>query len=319
MTQPPLKQWTEIQDIHVGSWKKGKIVKDLNDDIYLLVHMDKNYTKTAEKSLSNNLTTDIAQYNKEAIRFKRNMTYYNTISHPSIPTLHELTMDENNQDTAIMSYLNGAPITKELYKATFGTCLTHFLQLLTAIHEIHKKNLLRLYFSPQYILTDLIREQSTLIDSWHIHSKDDIQNKNIYFHKLYVAPEVIIDGYADERSDLYSLAMIMFETLTNSHASSSRYLRKNCSIDELRKTFQTNNTWQLHDVYEHKDFLQTISLECYEFFYTLLHRNPDERGFQKVPDVIDYITNTWSAYIDHDFNTHQKILTLNNSNDSYDN
>lgn len=125
--------------------------------------------------------------------------------------------NENNTVYAIYRYINSITLSELLNRCggeiKWSSCKKIFLQLLNTISQVHKKGLIHAGLSPKTILLD--EKGAPYISSFSIYDVRAFDSEIDYeLFEGYSAPEQYINGQWGEWTDIYSLAAVLYRTLT---------------------------------------------------------------------------------------------------------
>ena len=282
--------WKLIKQIDVGSWKTGWIVTDNDRNVRLLVTVDKdrfcssngpNFCEEARmlfncKNKQSEARVIDAIYERETSAFTARMKKLVGVTHANLTHAYDFQFDEKNFPTAIMEYYIGEPIITALKRAPLPLFLAHFKQVFEALSFIHRQGMLVLHWKSKFILTDVVSGITKIVNVWSLHTKEEIDLRQIDFNPQYAAPETILGEPVSVKSDLYSVAMMMLESWGND------------------KYFNFTNSLQKKDVTEMRSDSKVATPELGEnFILNLLKKNPKDRGFESAKEVVNYIMETW--------------------------
>ncbi|HOR86567.1 MAG TPA: Stk1 family PASTA domain-containing Ser/Thr kinase [Bacillota bacterium] len=151
-------------------------------------------------------------------KFRREAQSAASLSHPNIVGIYDVGT-ENNNYYIVMEYIKGQTL-KELIKSkgTLGVeyAVNIAIQICYALDHAHKNNIVHRDIKSHNIL---IREDNSVkVTDFGIAravSSSTITNTgNIIGSVHYFSPEQARGGYTNEKSDIYSLGVVMYEMLT---------------------------------------------------------------------------------------------------------
>jgi eukaryotic-like serine/threonine-protein kinase len=163
-----------------------------------------------------------AQAGLEA-RFARERDILASLEHPHIARLYDAGVDPQGLPYLAMECVQGEPLTgwSEAHRLGIPERLGLFLQVLEAVQYAHEKQVIHRDIKPSNILvTD--SGQVRLLDFGvarllEAEETDQQPLTSLYGRALtpdYASPEVLRGDPIDERSDLYSLGVVLYELLT---------------------------------------------------------------------------------------------------------
>jgi len=151
-------------------------------------------------------------------KFRREAQSAASLSHPNIVGIYDVGT-ESNSYYIVMEYIKGQTL-KELIKSK-GTLGVEYstniaIQICYALEQAHKNNIVHRDIKSHNIL---IREDNSVkVTDFGIAravSSSTITNTgNVIGSVHYFSPEQARGGYVDEKSDIYSLGVVMYEMLT---------------------------------------------------------------------------------------------------------
>lgn len=151
-------------------------------------------------------------------KFKREAQAAASLSHPNIVSIYDVGT-ENDNYYFVMEYIKGQTL-KELIKSK-GTLGVEFatsiaIQICYALEHAHKNHIVHRDIKSHNIL--LKEDNSVKVTDFGIAravSSSTITNTgNVIGSVHYFSPEQARGGYTDEKSDIYSLGVVMYEMLT---------------------------------------------------------------------------------------------------------
>ena len=151
-------------------------------------------------------------------KFKREAQAAASLSHPNIVSIYDVGT-ENDNYYFVMEYIKGKTL-KELIKSK-GTLGVEFatsiaIQICYALEHAHKNHIVHRDIKSHNIL--LKEDNSVKVTDFGIAravSSSTITNTgNVIGSVHYFSPEQARGGYTDEKSDIYSLGVVMYEMLT---------------------------------------------------------------------------------------------------------
>ncbi|MBY0547015.1 MAG: serine/threonine protein kinase [Candidatus Obscuribacterales bacterium] len=181
--------------------------------------------EVAVKVMHNYLVSDdesLKRYHKEAKAASR-------LNHPNITTIYDFGVLASGQPYIVMDLLTGktlADYLKERNQLTLNQTLMVFQQVCLALAEAHKCGIVHRDIKPENIVIDEMPDgksiQVKVVDfgiATFSEGIDDTLGKitktgTVCGSPFYMSPEQCDASKLDHRSDLYSLGVVLFETLT---------------------------------------------------------------------------------------------------------
>src|ERR1700691_180820 len=156
-------------------------------------------------------------------RFARERDILASLEHPHIARLYDAGVDPEGLPYLAMEYVQGESLTHwcDTHRLGISERLGLFLQVLEAVQYAHAKQVIHRDLKPSNILvTD--SGQVRLLDFGvarllEAETTDQTALTSVYGRALtpdYASPELLRGDPIDERSDLYSLGVLLYELLT---------------------------------------------------------------------------------------------------------
>ncbi len=156
-------------------------------------------------------------------RFARERDILASLEHPHIARLYDAGVDLNGLPYLSMEYVQGLPLTQwcDSHRLGVSARLHLFLQVIEAVQYAHDKQVIHRDLKPSNILVTETR-QARLLDfgvAKLLEAEETEQPAltSAYGRALtpdYASPELLCGNPIDERSDLYSLGVVLYELLT---------------------------------------------------------------------------------------------------------
>ena len=199
---------------------------------------------------------------------KREFTVMKKLDHPNIIKLHEVFFDSENKNVYLVldyyekgdlfNFLKGKPL-KEKYAKKYMRQLASGLQYLHENSIIHRDLKLK---------NILVTNSNDIVISDFGFARDGDSNTmfdTLCGSPMYMAPEIMTNKTYDNKSDLWSVGVIMYELLFGT----TPYHAKN--LIQLMKKIKKRN------VIIPEEYDSLLSDECKELLFSLLNRNPVSR------------------------------------------
>ena len=164
------------------------------------------------------LLPDLEGHEEVAARFLREIKVLAGLNHPNIASLHTaLTID--NQLVMIMEYVEGQSLSSVLDRGALGVsdALNYLDQVLGALSYAHQHKVIHRDIKPANMM--LTPQGSIKLMDFGIARTEDESSKltapgSTLGSMSYMSPEQIKGEATDERSDLYSLGISLYEMVT---------------------------------------------------------------------------------------------------------
>jgi serine/threonine protein kinase/Tfp pilus assembly protein PilF len=172
-------------------------------------------------------------------RFKEETLLSRSISHENVIRIYDIG-DVDDIKFISMDYVKGHDL-KELINTSgtlsVQTAISIARQICEGLKAAHQKHIIHLDLKPRNIMIDS-KGKVLIMDfgvARSLEAHDSVQEKILIGTPAYVSPEQAKGEEVDQRSDIYSLGIIMFEMLTG------------------RRPFDTDNLDDMVDMHIHKD------------------------------------------------------------------
>lgn len=152
---------------------------------------------------------------EQIARFKSEAQAMAQMEHPNIIKVHEICIE---QSFFVMEYIEGCPLDEFIINASLKKKLQVFHKICTAISFAHKKGVYHRDLKPANILVKNDGEPIVLDFGIAKNVKQSVElthTGEIIGSPKYMSPETIRGVKVDERSDVYSLGVILYQMLTN--------------------------------------------------------------------------------------------------------
>jgi len=152
-------------------------------------------------------------------RFKRESLAAASLSHPNIVNIYDVG-EENGVYYIVMEYVNGKTLKeyiREKERLEWEEAVRIAAQICSALKHAHKNGIVHRDIKPQNIL---ISEDGTVkVADFGIaravsSATVTIAGANVMGSVHYFSPEQARGGYVDEKSDIYSLGIVLYEMVT---------------------------------------------------------------------------------------------------------
>lgn len=155
-------------------------------------------------------------------KFRRESQAAASLSHPNIVNVYDVGVEEKDGmpiHYIVMEYIKGntlKEIIREKGKLTVEETLDYSIQIAEALEHAHKNHIVHRDIKPHNIMiTDDGRVKVTDFGIARAATTSTVTNSsNVIGSVHYFSPEQARGGYTDEKSDIYSLGIVMYEMIT---------------------------------------------------------------------------------------------------------
>jgi serine/threonine protein kinase/Tfp pilus assembly protein PilF len=165
------------------------------------------------------LKPEIASDEEIIERFRNELKLARRISQKNVCGMYHLSKDENNTHYITMEYVPGEDLkrlVRRIGQLTIGKAVFIGMQICEGLAEAHRLGVVHRDLKPQNIMID--QEGHVRIMDFGIarslHKEGLTQADMIIGTPEYMAPEQLGGGDIDNRTDIYSLGVVLFEMLT---------------------------------------------------------------------------------------------------------
>src|ERR1700733_2109883 len=156
-------------------------------------------------------------------RFARERDILASLEHPHIARFYDAGIDPSGLPYLAMEYVHGEPLTNwcDVHRLGMAARLKLLLQVLEAVQYAHAKHVIHRDLKPSNVLVTESGEVRLLdfgiARLLEAEGTDQPALTSVYGRALtpdYASPELLRGDPIDERSDLYSLGVVLYELLT---------------------------------------------------------------------------------------------------------
>lgn len=155
-------------------------------------------------------------------KFRRESQAAASLSHPNIVNIYDVGVEKKEDHDIhyiVMEYIKGKTlkeVIKEKGKLTVNETIDYSIQIAEALAHAHKNHIVHRDIKPHNIMiTEEGRVKVTDFGIARAASASTISNtSNVIGSVHYFSPEQARGRYTDEKSDIYSLGIVMYEMIT---------------------------------------------------------------------------------------------------------
>lgn len=154
-------------------------------------------------------------------RFQREIQTIAKLNHPNIVTVYDCLIDEEGQPYVVLDYLKGKSIDQLLVRGRYipqKRAIKLFVQVCNALEHAHRQGIVHRDLKPGNImLLDDETDYVKVVDFGLAKLGDSERLTNtgeLWGSPPFMAPEQCTGADVDNRTDIYSLAAVMYEALT---------------------------------------------------------------------------------------------------------
>lgn len=158
-------------------------------------------------------------------RIRREATAMGSLQHPSIATIFDFGVSDDGQPFIVMEYIQGQTLKdllKEQKRLSAGRGLPIFARIADAMAFAHENGVIHRDLKPHNImLTDTVEKDFVKVLDFGIAKSVNesvmlTQKGEVLGSPIYMSPEQCTGKSIDQRSDIYALGAIMYESITGS-------------------------------------------------------------------------------------------------------
>lgn len=151
-------------------------------------------------------------------RFKNESTAIAMLSHPNIVKVYDVSLDERLQ-YIVMEYVDGITLKEYIdqqHVLTWKEAVHFTVQILRALQHAHEKGIVHRDIKPQNIM--MLEDGTIKVADFGIARMANSETRTMTDKAIgsvhYISPEQASGSRTDEKSDIYSLGVMLYEMLT---------------------------------------------------------------------------------------------------------
>jgi eukaryotic-like serine/threonine-protein kinase len=251
----------------------------------------------ALKLISQEFATDP----RRVVRFEQEARAASALNHPNVCVIHEIGMTENGRHFIAMEYIQGVTLRDQLARGPLKLheALQIAIQVGTALASAHAVGIVHRDIKPENImlrpdgyvkvvdfglakLTEVLRDQQRPGDA---QTMVRTEPRTIMGTVKYMSPEQLREAPVDDRTDVWSLGIVLYEMLTGSTPFDARSANESVALVLSAEPAQLS-------------FPEDVPIKYREIVKKTLAKDCDDR-YQTISKVIADLTSLKRA-LDHD-------------------
>lgn len=151
-------------------------------------------------------------------RFKNESKAIAMLSHPNIVQVYDVSLDERLQ-YIVMEFVDGITLKEYIdqqHVLTWKEAVHFIVQILRALQHAHEKGIIHRDIKPQNIM--MLEDGTIKVADFGIARMTNSETRTMTDKAIgsvhYISPEQASGGRTDEKSDIYSLGVMLYEMLT---------------------------------------------------------------------------------------------------------
>jgi eukaryotic-like serine/threonine-protein kinase len=240
----------------------------------------------ALKLISQEFATDP----RRVVRFEQEARAASALNHPNVCVIHEIGMTENGRHFIAMEYIQGVTLRDQLAHAPFKLleALQIAIQVGTALASAHAVGIVHRDIKPENImlrpdgyvkvvdfglakLTEALPEQRRSGDE---QTMVRTEPRTLLGTVKYMSPEQLREASLDERTDIWSLGIVLYEMLTGATPFDAR--SPNDSVALILSSAPARLTFPEEVPVRYREIVQkTLAKDCNQRYQTITRLTSD--------------------------------------------
>ncbi|WP_446807777.1 protein kinase domain-containing protein, partial [Dysosmobacter sp.] len=162
------------------------------------------------------LKSDLAQNEEFRRRFNAESQAVAQLSHPNIVSVYDVSRG-GDMEYIVMELIDGITLKQYMEKRgqlNWRESLHFITQIMRGLSHAHSRGIIHRDIKPQNMLISMDGKVKVADFGIARAVSSQTMNSTVVGSVHYISPEQARGGYSDERSDLYSLGITMFEMVT---------------------------------------------------------------------------------------------------------
>ncbi len=229
-------------------------------------------------------------------RFQQEAQAASCLNHPNVIGVHDFGLAATGQPYIVMDYLTGESLAEIIAKHGYmeqERAINIFIQAANALEHAHKKGVIHRDLKCSHIIlvtdesrTDIVKVLDFGISKLMPSSGKQLQNLTqtgeVFGSPIYMSPEQCLGMPLDARSDIYSMGVVMYETLTGYPP-----LMGNTIVETMRAHVTTQPP-----PFKEVSRERTISNELENMVFQALAKDPNDRfeSMKLLSEALDHLS-----------------------------
>jgi serine/threonine protein kinase/Tol biopolymer transport system component len=238
------------------------------------------------------IAQEFATDTRRVLRFEQEARAASALNHPNVCVIHEIGLTDRGRHFIAMEYIQGATLREHLARGPLKLpeALQITIQVGAALASAHAVGIVHRDVKPENImlrpdgyvkvvdfglakLTEVLPEQQAAGEAQTIVRTEP---RTLMGTVKYMSPEQLREGPVDERTDIWSLGVVLYEMLTGVTPFEAR--SRNDSVASILKAEPVQLT-----------FPNEIPIQCQQIVRKALEKDSDER-YQTITKLVSDLT-----------------------------